>query len=307
MARGFRLLNLEGDTVRQRTLGALLVVGMLSLASAPARAGSGVPPASVTRAASSARVEDARVEAVDVTGATAIRLDGDFGEAVWQRALPIGNFIQRDPHEGAAPTFASEARVLFDKTYLYVAVRAFDGEPGKIVGIRTRRDSSSPSDWVRVVIDSYHDHRTAYEFAVNAAGVKLDRYWFADGNNDSSWDAVWDVSVTRDAEGWKAEFRIPFSQLRFETGKRDTFGFAVVREIGRLNETRPGRSSPRAGPATCRSSGSWAGSRSPAGSSGSNWCPTPSARSGPGRRRPETRSRSRPTRAARQARTSSTP
>ncbi len=237
MALGFRLLNLEGETVTQRTLGALLVVGVLSLASAPARADSGVPPASATRAASSVRVEDARVEAVDVTGATAIRLDGDFGEAVWQRALPIGNFIQRDPHEGAAPTFASEARVLFDKTYLYVAVRAFDGEPGKIVGIRTRRDSSSPSDWVRVVIDSYHDHRTAYEFAVNAAGVKLDRYWFADGNNDSSWDAVWDVSVTRDAEGWKAEFRIPFSQLRFETGKRDTFGFAVVREIGRLNET----------------------------------------------------------------------
>ena len=35
-----------------------------------------------------------------------------------------------------------------------------------------------------MVIDSYHDRRTAYEFAVNAAGVKQDRYWFADGNND---------------------------------------------------------------------------------------------------------------------------
>jgi hypothetical protein len=178
-----------------------------------------------------------RVEAADATGATAIRLDGDFNDGAWERAAPVSGFVQRDPKEGAAPAFETEVRVVYDASHLYVAVRAFDAQPDRIVGIRTRRDSSSPSDWIRVVIDSYHDRRTAYEFAVNPAGVKQDRYWFADGNNDSSWDAVWDVSVSRDAQGWKAEFRIPFSQLRFETGKRDTFGFAVIREIGRLNET----------------------------------------------------------------------
>ncbi len=63
-------------------------------------------------------------------------------------------------------------------------------------------------------------------------------YWFADSNNDASWDAVWDVAVKRDAKGWRAEFRIPFSQLRFASGKQDgAFGFAVLREVGRLNET----------------------------------------------------------------------
>src|SRR5205823_3357570 len=81
------------------------------------------------------------------------------------------------------------------------------------------------------------DRRTAYEFAVNPAGVKSDRYWFNDTNNDDSWDAVWDVSVSRDAGGWSAEFRIPFSQLRFATGESKTFGFAVVREIARVKET----------------------------------------------------------------------
>lgn len=88
------------------------------------------------------------------------------------------------------------------------------------------------------MVDSYHDRHTAYEFAVNPAGVKQDRYWFADSNNDASWDAVWDVAVKRDAKGWRAEFRIPFSQLRFASGKQDgAFGFAVLREVGRLNET----------------------------------------------------------------------
>jgi len=179
----------------------------------------------------------ARIEAVEVTGASALKLDGDFTEGSWALAEPITAFLQRDPKEGAPPTYPTEVRVLYDRNYLYVAVRAFDSEPAKIVGIRTRRDSASPSDWIHVLVDSYHDRRTAYEFAVNPAGVKQDTYWFADGNNDPSWDAVWDVSVSRDEKGWKAEFRIPFSQLRFEPGKGDTFGFALGREIGRLNET----------------------------------------------------------------------
>ena len=169
--------------------------------------------------------------------AAAVKLDGEFSETAWETVPPTRGFTQRDPKEGAAPTFDSEIRVLYDRDYLYVGLRAFDAEPGSIVGIRTRRDEQSPSDWLRVMIDSYHDRRTAYEFAVNAAGVKQDRYWFDDGNTDAGWDAVWDVSVKRDEGGWRAEFRIPFSQLRFEPGKRDAFGFAVIRQVGRLNET----------------------------------------------------------------------
>ncbi|MBA2257852.1 MAG: hypothetical protein H0W18_03070, partial [Acidobacteria bacterium] len=43
-------------------------------------------------------------------------------------------------------------------------------------------DEGSPSDWLRVVIDSFHDRRSGYEFAVNPAGVKQDSYWFNDGD-----------------------------------------------------------------------------------------------------------------------------
>jgi hypothetical protein len=86
-------------------------------------------------------------------------------------------------------------------------------------------------------VDSFHDRRSAFEFGVNPAGVKEDRAWSNDGNDDSGWDAVWDVVVSRDADGWRAQFRIPFSQLRFHPSDNATFGFAIVRQIGRLNET----------------------------------------------------------------------
>ncbi len=179
----------------------------------------------------------ARIDAAEVVAPNAVRLDGEFTEAAWELVQPITEFVQREPNEGSPATFGTETRVLYDQTFLYVAVKAFDPDPSKIVGIRTRRDGDSPSDWVTVFIDSYHDRRTAYQFSVNAAGVKIDSYWFADQNSDESWDAVWDVEVTRDDKGWKAEFRIPLSQLRYEPGKRDTFGFAVLREVPRINET----------------------------------------------------------------------
>ena len=159
---------------------------------------------------------DRAVPATPVGGASATRLDGELNDAAWSNAPVIDGFVQREPSEGKPPSFKTEARVVYDRSALYVSVRAFDPDPSKIVGILTRRDTDSPSDWVSIIVDSYHDRRTAYEFAVNAAGVKIDRYRFADRNEDVSWDAVWDVKVVTDAEGWRAQFRIPFSQLRFD-------------------------------------------------------------------------------------------
>jgi hypothetical protein len=169
--------------------------------------------------------------------ASALRIDGQPTESVWARAEPIVAFVVREPNEGATPAERTEARVLYDDQMLYVAVRAFDSRPDEIKAFLTRRDMTSSSDWIRVYIDSYHDRRSAYSFAVNPLGVKIDTYHFNDIKQDDSWDAVWDVAVARDASGWRAEFRIPLSQLRFGDDTSGTLGFAVARTLARLNET----------------------------------------------------------------------
>jgi hypothetical protein len=191
-----------------------------------------------TLAAASERRAALTVAAVAIPVNGTIVLDGKLTEEIWQQAPVINEFQQREPAEGQPPTFRTEARVLYDAAAIYVGVRAFDTDAGKIVGILSRRDQRSPSDWIRVIVDSYYDKRSAYEFGVNPVGVKIDRYHFNDGNNsDDSWDAVWDVEVEKDASGWRAEFRIPFSQLRFNNTSGGPVGFAVVREVGRLAET----------------------------------------------------------------------
>ena len=186
-----------------------------------------------SRSAAASRV----VEAAAVREATALKIDGELTDEVWSRAPKIDAFVQRDPKEGAAASFETEARVAYDAQHLYVAILARDPDPSKITGFLTRRDTNSPSDWVAVLIDSYHDRRTAYEFSVNPAGVKQDKYYFNDGDEDQGWDAVWDVVVAKRPDGWSAEFRIPLSQLRFPVSEKPTFGFALSRQIARLNET----------------------------------------------------------------------
>jgi hypothetical protein len=177
------------------------------------------------------------VDATAVPATSPITIDGRLSEPVWEQAPAINEFVQRDPSEGSAPSQPTDARIAYDDDAVYVAVRAHDTEADRIVGMLTRRDQRSPSDWIKIVVDSYFDRRSAYEFAVNPVGVKTDRYYFNDGASDDSWDAVWDVQITRDAAGWVAEFRIPFSQLRFNNREGGSVGFAVIREIGRLAET----------------------------------------------------------------------
>ena len=204
----------------------------LALTCMPAAARDGIR---AERARAPGEREIAAIQIED--GATAVRVDGELNDEVWQSAPPVTAFVQRDPSEGAQPSFRTEARVAYNKTGIYVAVRAYDPQPDRIVGFLTRRDEQSSSDWLRILIDSYHDRRTAYEFAVNPMGVKQDAYWFNDNSADRSWDAVWDVVVNRDGDGWRAEFHIPFSQLRFSARHEGRVGFAVVREVARLNET----------------------------------------------------------------------
>jgi len=195
----------------------------------------------------------------------AIRLDGDLSDPAWHEAGVISEFVQREPMEGAPPTVRTEARVLFDDAAIYIGVRAFDSDPKRILAFLTRRDTDSASDWIRVLIDSSHDKRTAYEFMVNPVGVKRDRYYFNDSNDDDSWDAVWDVAVQRDPEGWGAEFRIPYSQLRFGSGEDTRLGFAIVREVGRLRETSTWPLLPRGASGYVSSFGELSGVSRPSG------------------------------------------
>jgi len=186
-------------------------------------------------------------------------IDGSAEDAVWQSAQIITGFRAFDPKEDGDPAFPTEAKIAYDAENLYVFARMYDPHPDSIVSLLSRRDVKTQSEQIKVMIDSYHDRRTAYEFAVNPAGVRRDYYEYNDSQEDITWDAVWDVATRIDSLGWTAEFRIPLSQIRYPRAAEHTFGIMIMRDIVRRGErdSWPVYAERRA--ASHRSSGIWRG------------------------------------------------
>jgi hypothetical protein len=168
--------------------------------------------------------------------ASAPTVDGRPDDAGWAAAPVIDQFLEYEPTPGATPRFRTEARVLYDDRALYVLVRLHDPAPDSILPLLSRRDVRTQSDQVKIVVDAYHDGRTAFQFCLNPAGVKRDYYVYNDGDEDPTWDGVWDGAARVDSAGWVAEFRIPFSQLRFANAPAHTFGLLVVRDVARTGQ-----------------------------------------------------------------------
>jgi hypothetical protein len=163
-------------------------------------------------------------------------IDGRDDDPVWRTAPAVTSFRQFDPVEDGEPRFRTEFKVAYDNRNIYVFVRAFDPEPSLIRKTLARRDVRPPSDQLKVMIDSYHDGRTGFEFAVSPGRVKRDYAMYNDTNEDPTWDGVWDVATTIDSLGWTAEFAIPMSQLGFNNTETHTIGFGVWRDIDRFKE-----------------------------------------------------------------------
>jgi len=165
-------------------------------------------------------------------------VDGRLDDAAWALATPVTALTQSDPKEGQPATERTEVRFVYDGDALYIGARMFDREPRKIAHHLGRRDSFTQSDDIRILLDSYHDHRTAFRFIVTPDGVRGDLQFGDDGNfADDSWDPVWEAAAHIDSLGWTAEMRIPLSQLRFSHARDQVWGLRIVRTLLRKNET----------------------------------------------------------------------
>jgi len=159
--------------------------------------------------------------------------------------------LRRDvPSDGEPATENSEIRVVYDDHALYVGARLFARNPKTVSRRLSRRDSFSVlNDCFFVLIDSFHDHNTAFVFGVTPAGERRDAMASGDGSvTDGSWDPVWEVKTRIDSLGWVAEIRIPFSQLRFPSASEQVWGIQFRRDNRAAAEASDWSWSPRTEP-----------------------------------------------------------
>ena len=168
-----------------------------------------------------------------------ITVDGVLDEPVWETAPKIGNLTQRQLQTGQPPTERTEVTLLYDADNLYIGVMAYDSERQRITSTQMGRDANiSSDDVIAIVLDTYRDQSNGFYFSTNPAGALRDGLIFANGQSNNDWNAIWDVRTRRTAEGWSAEFAIPFKSLNFPSG-RTVWGFNISRTIQRkLEEDR---------------------------------------------------------------------
>ncbi|HZF73758.1 MAG TPA: DUF5916 domain-containing protein, partial [Gemmatimonadaceae bacterium] len=167
-----------------------------------------------------------------------ITIDGRIDEQAWAAAKPITELVQSQPDEGKPPSQKTEIRILYDDAALYIAARMYDSLGAR--GVRSalaRRDqvmngeNNLTSDRIAFVFDTFRDKNSRTWFELNPDGVKGDHQ-----NGDPSYDPVWEGATKIDSVGWTAEFRIPYSQLRFSRATDQVWGMQIWREVNRRNE-----------------------------------------------------------------------
>ncbi len=166
-----------------------------------------------------------------------IQVDGILDEGAWQSADVFTDFRQQEPDNGEPATERTEVRILAGPDALYIGAWLFDSEPDQIRATLVRRDVVSDFDYFVVNLDSRHDHNTSYAFTLTPSGAYQDAALGTDGEYDFGWDPVWEGAASRDDDGWYGEYRIPYSQLRFESSENPMWGIQLTRVVARKQET----------------------------------------------------------------------
>ncbi|MEO5647278.1 MAG: DUF5916 domain-containing protein, partial [Chitinophagaceae bacterium] len=168
-----------------------------------------------------------------------IKIDGSLEDAAWSNAPLLSEFTIAFPDFGKPPTQKSEVRILYDNSALYIAAYLYD-DPSKIRKQLTARDAIERQDvdYFSIGLDTYNDKQNGFIFQVTSAGVQGDaKISNSGGNNlDRTWDAVWESKTSIKNDGWVAEFRIPFSAIRFAKKQLQTWGLQIGRFSRNNNE-----------------------------------------------------------------------
>ncbi|WP_306642935.1 DUF5916 domain-containing protein [Sanyastnella coralliicola] len=163
-----------------------------------------------------------------------IKVDGLLDEPVWENAEIATGFIQNRPNPGDPASAKSEVRILYDDESIYVGAYMYDN-PDSILSQLTERDDLGNTDFFGFWISTFQDGINAFEFIVTPDGVQFDAQISAFGE-DSNWNAVWQCNTQKVADGWIAEFKIPYSAIRFPDKENQSWDINFFRRIRRLRE-----------------------------------------------------------------------
>ncbi|MBK9730956.1 MAG: carbohydrate binding family 9 domain-containing protein [Chitinophagaceae bacterium] len=164
-----------------------------------------------------------------------VQIDGDLNDVPWINAPVANEFIQLEPAPGQPAVQKTEVKILYDDVAIYVGAVMYDTSGKPINTELSDRDNINVADWFGVFIDCYRDGLNGVGMIITASGVENDAKYSVLGE-DFSWDAVWSCKVKVTDQKWTAEFRIPYSALRFPGDAEQTWRINFGRFITHSRE-----------------------------------------------------------------------
>jgi len=165
-----------------------------------------------------------------------VKIDGQI-DSVWLKTKFYTDFVQFEPYNGSKPMQQTYVGIIYDDDALYIAAIMHDSSPDSILKELSKRDEIDEvnTDIVGIILLPFNDKKNAFLFKVSASGVQNDLK-INNEDEDVSWDAVWSSAVQINDTGWVAEFKIPYSSIRFPKKDVQEWGINVWRHNRRYRE-----------------------------------------------------------------------
>jgi len=166
------------------------------------------------------------------------KIDGDISEEGWKKCPVITGLIEFRPNPGAVESDKnkSEFYLLYDDNNIYLGGYCHEKSADSVSKELVGRDRIGNSDFVGIIFDTYYDKINGSGFFVTPYGEQYDAKYSATGNEDDTWNAVWESEAKMQPDGWTFEMRIPYSALRFSNKENQTWGLNIVRKSQRTSQ-----------------------------------------------------------------------
>ncbi len=162
---------------------------------------------------------------------TPIKIDGELSESAWKDAAKAEHYIQQQPTpfipEG--PDNPTETYLLYDNEGVYIGGYLHEKVKDSIAAELNGRDGFGNNDFFGVAFDTYQDKLNGFEYIITPLNEQWDSKISNGGNEDFSWNAVWQSAVKMHNDGWSFEMFIPYSAIRFGKRKVQDWGVNLFR------------------------------------------------------------------------------
>jgi hypothetical protein len=172
-----------------------------------------------------------------VRTALPVKIDGELNDEAWKAAPAFTNFVEQRPAFGQRENEGTKTEVylLYDDEAIYVGGFCHELSRDSISTELLGRDRIGVNDFVGVIFDTYLDKINGSGYFVTALGEQFD-VKYSLGNEDGSWNSVYQTSTKIRSDGWTFEMRIPYSAIRFSKEKVQNWGLHVLRRRSKTGE-----------------------------------------------------------------------